>query len=287
MEANREQYLSSDNHQKDILYYLIQAAPIIQKAIPLDCMMGITDTEKFLCQINGKKMKIDGDVVGMPLPKGDAIYEAVRTGQITSIDVPEEAFGFAFKAKGIPIKDQNGKVIGGFGLGISLESQNILTDTAQSLSAATQEITTSAQELTTTSLRLADELTYVKSSGEKVLEQINKTDSILKFINSISVNSNLLGLNASIEAARAGEVGRGFAVVAEEIRKMAINSATSIREIKEIIHSIKEESVRLINRVVEAAELGERQAAATEQISAAMSELSVSTENLNKVTTIF
>lgn len=39
----------------------------------------------------------------------------------------------------------------------------------------------------------------------------------------ISVQANLLALNASIEAARAGEHGRGFAVVAEEIETIVQN----------------------------------------------------------------
>jgi len=42
----------------------------------------------------------------------------------------------------------------------------------------------------------------------------------------------------------------------------------------------------MINRVIEASELGERQAAASEEISASMAELAVSAENINKVAMI-
>jgi len=42
-------------------------------------------------------------------------------------------------------------------------------------------------------------------------------------------------VNAAIEAARAGEEGRGFAVVAFEIRNLALSSASSAREIKNLI----------------------------------------------------
>ncbi|WP_368294628.1 methyl-accepting chemotaxis protein [Dehalobacter sp. TBBPA1] len=105
-------------------------------------------------------------------------------------------------------------------------------------------------------------------------------------MNDLAANSNLLGINAAIEAARAGEQGRGFAVVAEEIRKMATNSASSIKDIKEIVTSIKDESTKLISQVIQASGLGESQAAASEQITASMSELALSAENIMKVAQI-
>lgn len=137
-----------------------------------------------------------------------------------------------------------------------------------------------------TSQHLAEQLINLQESSKKVLENLNKTDEILRLINNIADNSNLLGLNAAIEAARAGEQGRGFAVVAGEIRKMAMNSVDSVKKIKEILNAIKDETIIMGQKVNETTELGECQATATKEISTAMDRLSESTVNINKVAQI-
>ena len=89
-----------------------------------------------------------------------------------------------------------------------------------------------------------DSINQSKESMNQILISSKKIAEITKVVNQIAFQTNLLALNAAVEAARSGEQGRGFAVVAAEVRNLATRSASSAKEIEDLI----KESGDLINQ---------------------------------------
>lgn len=111
------------------------------------------------------------------------------------------------------------------------------------LAHTTQRNAASAEE----AHQLAEEARQKSSDGTVVMSEMNgamvqirgaaeSTAAIIRDINEIAFQTNLLALNAAVEAARAGEAGRGFAVVADEVRSLALRSKEAANKTETLIN---------------------------------------------------
>lgn len=270
---------------KEILDAISYTSQYIKDLFPIDCMVGVTDLEKFLVHYSGEKLnaKIEANT---PISKDGAIYESIKTGQRIVKEVPADAYGYPFKSIAIPIRNSENQIIGSFTTGIDLSTQLELTDLCEQFASSFEQISSSTEELAASAQELNMSQQKVMEVAKATSEYLNKTGDIINLINEVASQTRLLGLNAAIEAARAGEQGRGFAVVSDEIRKLSEKTSSSTKEVIDILKKIDEHIHSLNEHMGKTEEIGNSQAAASEEISATIQQNTAMVEKLMEISKI-
>jgi methyl-accepting chemotaxis protein len=101
-------------------------------------------------------------------------------------------------------------------------------DSAIEANGIAKQATTDAESGNTQMKELVEAMNRINASSD----EINK---VVKVIDDIAFQINLLALNANVEAARAGKYGKGFAVVADEVRNLSVRAAEAVKETSSMV----------------------------------------------------
>lgn len=155
-----------------------------------------------------------------------------------------------------------------------------ITDNIEQLNESANQIRMSVEQLASEAEKLAGSGETLANYSGIATNEAAKTKDILKIIEDIARQTNIIGLNAAIESARAGEAGRGFSVVATEIRKLSENTRVSTKQIDSLITTVKDSMQSVNTGIQDASLIAQSQAAATQEILAALETLSEVSQRL-------
>ncbi|WP_125151994.1 sugar diacid recognition domain-containing protein [Clostridium rectalis] len=269
-------------------------------------------TVEMLYNITGKNVNIMGEggiIIATAqkerLGKVHEVAKNIIEGKLgaSSIKVEEaEKLQGVFPGYNGPIK-VNGKIIGCIGLTGDPEivkplqklASKIIEDEInkrydeknkenmiENVSNKIRELSAIVEKIVNSSEEIAYKGKDIQGIAKNLEDEISSINKVLEFIKNIARQTNLLGLNAAIEASRAGEAGKGFSVVANEIRKLSLNSSTSLKDIEEILDRIKGFILNVSNTIDDNISKTEKQVTGLGQVEKNMMDIQNEIIKINK-----
>lgn len=151
---------------------------------------------------------------------------------------------------------------------------------------AADELASSVQEIGRQVTSTVDIVSKVRETADDAHGRVqdlssasDRIGSVVTLIKEIASKTNLVALNATIEAARTGAQGKGFAVVAQEVKALALQtaSATATAEIGQQIAAIQASTSSAVDIIDEIGSVVSRLNGTASAIASAVDEQSAAT----------
>jgi len=128
---------------------------------------------------------------------------------------------------------------------IAATSTNLMT-TMRRVNSLTKNAAAAAEEGRTGLINIDQTMVKMEEATGSIVgklsilsEKAGDIAGVVKTINKLADQTNLLSLNAAIEAEKAGEYGTGFSVVATEIRRLADQTAVATYDIEQMVQGVQ------------------------------------------------
>ena len=136
---------------------------------------------------------------------------------------------------------------------------------------------------------MVNELSVVMDNTARSLtllqDDAKAIEGVVSVIEGFAEQTNLLALNAAIEAARAGEHGRGFAVVADEVRNLAVHTASSAGQIQTLVMKLNAATTKTVDLMQNQQQSATKTTQAVEEVNNIFSSIFTSVSEIHEKNT--
>ena len=167
---------------------------------------------------------------------------------------------------------------------VSISVQTVAAGTEQ-MSASIREIAKNTSDAAGVAMKAVDVAESANVTVAKLGESSAEIGNVIKVINSIAEQTNLLALNATIEAARAGEAGKGFAVVASEVKELARETSKATEDIGRRIEAIQVDTRAAVDAISQISAIIEQINDTQSTIASAVEEQTATTNEMSRSVT--